>query len=86
MVSTSGYIDLGALDCIDKSKVYAENTEDAAAIMQRYGVVAYTHIKNMNKGFCLYELELYNETLDRVAILLRRLVRRLLQLPWRTFV
>ena len=74
MVSTSGYIDLGALGCIVKSKVYAENIEDAAAIMQRYGLVAYTPIKNMDKGFCLYELELYNETLDRVAILLRRLV------------
>ena len=69
MVSTSGYIDVCALDCITKSKVYASNIEDAAAIMQRYGVVAYNPIKNKD-----YEQEIYHETLDRVGILLRRLV------------
>ena len=65
--STSGYIDLAALDGISSSKIYAKSIEDAAAIMRRYGVVAYTPVKGS-------EQELYNETLDRMAILLRRIV------------
>ena len=63
----SGYIDLAALDGIHRSKIYANNMENATAIMRQYGVVAYTPVNGS-------EQELYNQTLDRMAILLRRLV------------
>ena len=57
---------MAALDGIHGSKIYADSMENATTILRKYGAVAYTPVNGS-------EQELYNQSLDRIAILLRRL-------------